>query len=335
LTYPYNPNLKKILVIQTASIGDVILATPVLEKLHIFFPEAQIDLLVKKGNEGLFTGHPFLNNLLIWNKTHRKKRNFLWLLYDIRRNQYDAVINIQRFTSTGLLTALSGAKIRIGFSKNPLSFLFTSRISHVISGNIHETDRNLGLIEKLTDGTGIKPKLYPTAKDISKINSYKSDAYYTISPGSLWYTKKFPEDKWVEFVGKIDKDSNVIFLGSKEDNGMCDRIIRKSGHRNSVNMSGHLSFLESAALMKGAKMNFTNDSAPMHLASAVNAPVTVVFCSTIPGFGFGPLSDQSNLVEINGKLSCRPCGLHGLKSCPKKHFKCALNIETDQLAKYL
>jgi ADP-heptose:LPS heptosyltransferase len=335
LTYPYNPKLKKILVIQTASIGDVILATPVLEKLHIFFPEAQIDLLVKKGIEGLFAGHPFLNNVLTWNKTHRKKRNFLWLLHDIRRNHYDAVINIQRFTSTGLLTALSGAKIRIGFSKNPLSFFFTNRIKHVIGGNIHETDRNLGLIEKLTDGTGIKPKIYPTAKDIRKIDNYKSDVYYTISPGSLWYTKKFPEDKWVEFVRKIDKDSNVIFLGSKEDNGMCDSIIRKSGHKNSVNMSGHLSFLESAALMEGAKMNFTNDSAPMHLASSVNAPVTVVFCSTIPGFGFGPLSDQSYIVEINGKLPCRPCGLHGLKSCPKKHFKCALNIEADQLTKYL
>jgi ADP-heptose:LPS heptosyltransferase len=327
--------LKKILVIQTASIGDVILATPVIEKLHLFFPDAQIDLLVKKGIEGLFTGHPFLNNVLIWNKASRKIRNFLWTLYDIRKNQYDVVINIQRFFLTGMLTALSGAKIRIGFSKNPLSVFFTSRIKHEIRVDIHEADRNLSLIESLTDNSKIKPKLFPSAKDIKKISSYKSNIYYTISPGSLWFTKKYPADKWIEFVRKIDKDSNIIFLGSKEENEICDKIIRISGHKNAINMSGHLSFLESAALMKDAKMNFTNDSAPMHLASSVNAPVTVIFCSTVPGFGFGPLSDQSYIVEIHEKLSCRPCGLHGLQSCPRKHFKCALNIEVNQLSKYL
>jgi heptosyltransferase-2 len=100
-------------------------------------------------------------------------------------------------------------------------------------------------------------------------------------------------------------------------------------------MAGNLTFLESAALMKGAKMNFTNDSAPMHLASAVDAPVTVVYCSTIPGFGFGPLSTNSNIVEVREKLSCRPCGLHGRRSCPEKHFKCALDIRADQLTEHL
>ena len=329
--YLCNPMLKKILVIQTASIGDVILATPVIEKLHLFFPDARIDFLVKKGNESLFAGHPFINTVITWNKTHHKKRNFLWILSGIRKNHYDAVINIQRFALTGILTAFSGAKSRIGFSKNPFSGFFTSRIKHEIRENIHEADRNLRLIEKLTDNSKTRPKLYPSAEDYKKVSSYKSRVYYTSSPGSLWFTKKFPVDKWVEFVSRVDTDSSVIFLGSKEDHEICDKIIHLSGHKNAINLSGHLSFLESAALMKDAKMNFTNDSAPMHLASAVNAPVTVIFCSTIPGFGFGPLSDQSNVVEIREKLTCRPCGLHGLKSCPEKHFKCALNIEADQL----
>ena len=251
--------MKKILVIQTASIGDVILATPVIEKLHVFFPDAQIDLLVKKGNEGLFTDHPFLNNIIIWNKAKRKYVNFGWIFYDVRKNHYDAVINMQRFLSTGILTAFSGAKNRIGFSKNPFSCLFTSRIKHEIHENLHEVDRNVILIEKLTDNTKAKPKLYPSAKDYKKVNSYKNQVYYTISPGSLWFTKKFPVDKWVQFVSKIEKDANIIFLGSKGDHEICDKIIQLSGHKNAVNMSGHLSFLESAALMKDAKMNFTND----------------------------------------------------------------------------
>jgi heptosyltransferase-2 len=82
--------------------------------------------------------------------------------------------------------------------------------------------------------------------------------------------------------------------------------------------------------MKDARMNFTNDSAPLHLASAMNAPVTVIYCSTVPRFGFGPLSDVSKIVET-GELYCRPCGIHGYRSCPEKHFRCATQINVDQL----
>jgi len=82
--------------------------------------------------------------------------------------------------------------------------------------------------------------------------------------------------------------------------------------------------------MSEAKMNYTNDSAPMHLCSAMNAPVTAVFCSTIPEFGFGPLSEKSFIVETHEKLDCRPCGLHGYNQCPKGHFKCG-NIRTQDL----
>ena len=78
--------------------------------------------------------------------------------------------------------------------------------------------------------------------------------------------------------------------------------------------------------MEGAAMNYVNDSAPMHLASAVNAPVTAVFCSTVPAFGFTPLSQNARVVETDVALDCRPCGLHGYKSCPKGHFRCAETI---------
>jgi heptosyltransferase-2 len=95
-------------------------------------------------------------------------------------------------------------------------------------------------------------------------------------------------------------------------------------------MAGKLSFLESAALMKHAVMNYVNDSAPLHLASATDAPVTAVFCSTIPAFGFGPLSSNSRVIETIEDLECRPCGLHGYKVCPRGHFKCA-NIAAERI----
>jgi heptosyltransferase-2 len=88
-----------------------------------------------------------------------------------------------------------------------------------------------------------------------------------------------------------------------------------------VNLCGKLNLLQSAALMQNAEMNFVNDSAPLHIASAMNAPVTAIYCSTVPEFGFGPLSDHFKILQVE-KLSCKPCGLHGYKSCPKGHFKC-------------
>ena len=96
-------------------------------------------------------------------------------------------------------------------------------------------------------------------------------------------------------------------------------------------LCGDLSLLESAALMQDAKMNYVNDSAPMHFASSVNASVTAIFCSTIPDFGFGPRSEKSFVVESLAELTCRPCGLHGKKECPEGHFNCANNIDKEQL----
>ena len=111
---------------------------------------------------------------------------------------------------------------------------------------------------------------------------------------------------------------------------MCEMIIRDSGSKKCVNLAGNFSLLETASLMKDAIMNYVNDSAPMHIASAMNAPVTAYYCSTIPEFGFGPLSDVKKIMEIETKLNCRPCGLHGYKECPMGHFRCGNEIPIEK-----
>ena len=327
--------MKKILIIQTASIGDVILATPVLEKLHEHFPGAQIDFLVKKGNESLFTGHPFLHETLIWDKRSHKYRNFDKLMHRIWHEKYDLVVNLQRFFLTGLMTAFSRADMRIGFDKNPLSFCFTKKIPHKIGNGLHEIKRNLSLISGITDSYNTMPKLYPSAVDTEIANRLAVGTCYTISPASLWFTKQYPVAKWIELIRLIPREAQIYLLGAPADQTLCAAIIAGSGHPNIASLAGKLTLLQSAALMARARMNFTNDSAPMHLASSANAPVTAVYCSTIPGFGFGPLSSNAAIAEIAHPLPCRPCGLHGFTACPEKHFRCALQIETQRLAERL
>jgi len=330
--------MKKILIIQTASLGDVILATPLAEKLHHVFPQASIDFLVKKGNEPLLKNHPFLHSTLVWDKSAGSFLHALKCIRMIRSNRYDLVVNAQRFFMTGLMTVLSMATFKTGFDKNPLSILFTSKISHRIGEGIHEIDRNLALIEEFqgpAPGIRYLPKLYPSPEDLQKTASYKTKPYYTLSPASLWFTKQFPASQWAQLISHIPANDSVYLLGAPNDHSLCEEIRLVSGHPGTVNLSGKLSLLQSASLMQDARMNFTNDSAPMHLASSVNAPVTVVYCSTIPEFGFGPLSTDSVVVEIPEKLSCRPCGLHGYPQCPQKHFRCATSIPLELLLKRL
>ncbi len=328
--------INKILIIQTASIGDVVLATPLVEKLHIFYPEAKIDFLVKRGIQSLLAGHPHLGQVLIWDKSESKYKHLRKLIRTIRSEKYDVVVNVQRFASSGLITALSGASIRLGFRKNPFSLLFSRRIPHRISADPeksqHETSRNLSLIDNITDQDhDFRLRLYPSSTDLAKVSQFKTRRYICIAPTSLWFTKQFPFSKWINFIKQLDDDLYVYFLGAPSDRTQCDEIIRESEHQNSLNLAGKLSFLESAALMKDAVMNFVNDSAPQHFASAVNAPVTAIFCSTVPAFGFGPLSDNSAVVQIRTDLYCRPCGLHGFRQCPEGHFRCAFEIKSKQL----
>lgn len=345
--------MHQILVIQTASIGDVILATALVEQLHHNVQGSVIDLLVRKGHESLFNGHPYLRQVLTWDKRSGKYAQLASLLQRIRKTRYDEVINIQRFLATGILTALSGAIATTGFSKNPLSMFFTKSVRHEIAPGVHEVQRNMALLSSSSinlsgkaksdsgrqDPVGtagmIRPRLYPAASDLQAIASFAGGVYYTVSPASLWFTKQFPATKWVEMIRLIPFDARIYLLGAPSDHPLCEQIIEQAAHPGLKNLAGSLTFLQSAALMAQARMNFTNDSAPMHLASSVNAPVTVVYCSTVPGFGFGPLSDNSTIVEFAGVLPCRPCGLHGHRSCPEQHFRCALGIDVSRFSKVI
>jgi len=107
--------MRSFLIIQTAFIGDVILATPIIEKLHRHYPDAAIDVLVRKGNESLLEEHPKLREVLIWDKKQRKYRHLFKLASEIRARRYDEIINVQRFAASGFLTAFSQSKKKTGF----------------------------------------------------------------------------------------------------------------------------------------------------------------------------------------------------------------------------
>ena len=320
--------MKRILIVQTAFLGDVILATPVVSELNRCFPEAKIDFLVKKGNESLLSNNPKLHKIHTFDKSNGKWKCMISLIKQFRKERFDLVINLHRFGSSGLISGLSKAKKRYGFKKNPFSFLYTKSFEHKIGDGTHEVERNLSIVQEFGASSRKRPELYPSEQDRALINAYKTDEYYCMAPASVWFTKQLPKNKWVELIQHIGTEKTIYLIGGNEDVELCNEIIAESNSVNVVALCGKLSLLQSAALMEKAKHNYVNDSGPLHLASGVNANTTAFFCSTVPDFGFGPLSDNGNVVQVEG-LECKPCGLHGHNKCPKEHFKCGEQIKFD------
>jgi len=314
------------LIIQTAFIGDVVLATALVEKLSSVYKDSKIDFLVRKGNEKLLENNPNLNEVLIWEKSKNKYSNLIATTKTIRNKNYHYVINLQRFASSGIIAGFSNAKNIYGFKKNPLSFLFTKTFEHKIGDGKHEVERNHQLIEALTNHEVSKPKLYPSTNDFEKVKPLKTEKYITLSPASVWFTKALPKEKWIALID-LKTDFKIYLLGGGNDFELLQEIKTGSKHAKIENLAGKLSFLQSAALMKDAAMNYVNDSAPLHFATAIDAPTTAFFCSTTPKFGFGPLSNNSKTIESKEPLSCKPCGLHGKRACPEGHFKCGKTID--------
>ena len=316
--------MKRILVIQTAFLGDVILATPVFSELKRLFPEAKIDALVKAGNESLLESHLSLNEVLVFSKKDGKWKSLIALIRSIRKRKYDVVINLHRFGSSGIITVLSGANETRGFAKNPFSIFFTNRFSHEIGDGTHEVERNLSLIHDIGAAKRVRPSLFPTPEDFSVVKSYQEDAYAVVAPASVWFTKQLPKEQWIKLINHLN--SKVYLIGGPTDEQLCNEIVERLPKSDVVNLAGKLTLMQSAALISSAQRTYVNDSGPLHIASAMNAPVTAFFCSTVPEFGFGPLSDDAKIIQIQEKLECRPCGLHGHAACPKGHFKCGSEI---------
>lgn len=342
-------NPQKILIIQTAFIGDAVLATSVAEELHDAFPSAKIVLLVRKGNELLFEKHPFL---CVW--THDKSRKYqslLSLIKKIRQEKFDIVVNLHRYLSSNLLTILSNAKYKVGF-RSFLSHFFTYSIPHRFKKGYHEIDRYHELIQFFTKREkAFLPRLYPPDKfgiydvfcltwcfdpirlDVEKLFKKRfsfDKKYVCMFPGSVWPTKELPPQKWIELIRKFSDDINIYLCGSKQDNTLCEYIKTRVDRENVYNVAGKFNLSEITYIIKHADRVYVNDSAPLHIASALNVPVTAFFCSTTPDLGFYPLSPDSQVIEVQN-LECRPCGIHGYKRCPKSHFQCGFNISLDEV----
>lgn len=321
----------RFLVIQTAFIGDALLATALLEDLHYAYPNSKIDFLIRQDAAPLFENHPFIHSLLVWNKRVNKLSELPYLAYQIRENHYSAIFNLQRFAATGWLTAQAKAVYTAGFSQSPFASKFSFSVEHRMDFGLHEIERNRLLIKEWVPNATALPKIYPSLEIKKKVKALVPESFIALAIGSVWFTKRTPESIWISFLSLIPKDIPVVFIGGPKEKPMADQLIVRAGKSNAINLCGAISLIESAALIEAAIITYSNDSAPIHLASCVNAPIAALFCNTIPEFGFGPISENKWVIESALDLTCRPCGKTGKAFCPIGNFLCGNSIPVAQM----
>jgi heptosyltransferase-2 len=324
-----------ILVIQTAFIGDAILTLPLMQVLKKNYPQSSIDVVVVPRTVDIFSHHPAISSIIPYDK--RGKDNGLigfWRLRNqLRAKNYDLIVIPHRSIRSALLAWLLKPNVRIGFDRNAGRFLFTRIVYY--DPTEHEIDRNLSLLSPLSllINKIELPQLYPSDEDAQVVDSVldsfglnEENHIITVAPGTIWNTKRWPADRFATMCKQLSSEcSAVLLVGGKEDSAMCEEIAGMSKAKNVFNVAGKLSLLQSAELIKRSQVLISNDSAPMHIAVAVATPVVAIFGATVPEYGFAPRGAHDIVIETKG-LKCRPCSIHGGKTCPIGTFECMLAI---------
>ncbi len=328
--------MKRILVIHTAFPGDLVLATPLFESLKGSRDSVHVSLLTVPSNRVLFENNPFVDEVIPYEKRGRERGvlAFLRQARSIRKRDFDTAVIPHPSLRSALLALFGGAGKRIGYSHRWCSFLYTDRVDAAGAG--HEVSRNL-LLGAAAGGAreSFGPKLYPAepqraaARELLRRRGIAPDGpYLAVAPGSVWPTKRWPPEKFRRLVERLGTTYPIVLVGGEDDRELCDRIAgRENGEPRQpvVSVAGDLDLLESAALIGGARLLVSGDSAPVHLAVAVGTPVVVIFGPTVPSFGFTPLGVPHRIVQRD--IPCRPCSDHGPLRCPLGHFKCMRDID--------
>jgi heptosyltransferase II len=329
----------KILIIQTAFYGDVILALPMVQAIKQSNPTFKVDFLCIPKTSELLRNNNNINELIIYDKrgVDEGYSGFNKLKNKILSNKYDTIISVQRFLRTTLLTYFGGAKLTVGFDTASLSGFFKKKVKYLPK---HEILRNLDLLKPIGIDINeiIRPEIYPDESDVieidkifSGLNISNGQKVICAAPGSVWFTKRFPADKYISLFNKLDESDYIILLiGDSNDAKECEKILSKSTNNNIYNYAGKLTILQSAELIKRSSLLLTNDSAPLHIANSVSTDVIAFFGSTVREFGFYPYGKRDIVFEIDG-LKCRPCNNHGMDYCKIKSFDCMNKISEQNI----
>ena len=343
------------LVVQTSFLGDVVLTTPLIAELARRGP---VDVLTTPHGADILRNNPDIRCILDYDRRKRDSgiAGFARTVSRLRNppdsghissshptavGSYDVAYLAQGSWRSALLTAASGISRRVGFNTSEGSRLYTDRVEY--RADKHHAERlwwlAMGGRSDAPTPDQIIPRLYPSPADHVAAETLlrealfdSSRAFVALAPGSAWGTKRWPF--YPELAVKLAEQMNVVVVGGPSDATTGDTIVAQLPEGTGVNAAGRLGILSSAALIGQAAALVSNDSAPQHLASAMNTPTVCIFGPTVPEFGFGPLANNSSIAGID-TLACRPCDRHGPQSCPLGHWRCMREVSSSDVLSLL
>ncbi|MCF8242314.1 MAG: glycosyltransferase family 9 protein [Melioribacteraceae bacterium] len=310
-------NFDKILIIRLSSLGDVLLTSPFVRGIKQKYPASNIDFLVRQEFSDTVKFNPNLNNIF----TIERDKDYGGTISELKNKRYDLVIDLQNNFRSQLITVKLKTKI-FRFNKPNIKKMLLVNFKWNLFNSVKEiplryaeTLPGIKLDEKgleLFVPGEIKPQIESSVINIG------------FAPGSKHFSKMWPAGYFIELGNLLsEKGKRIILFGGKDDKVICAELEEKI--KGAVNLCTDNDLLQTAADMKQCSMILCNDSGLMHTACAVDVPVIAIFGSTVKEFGFAPYNVDSLVIE-NNSLTCRPCSHIGRSDCPKKHFKCMLEL---------
>lgn len=321
--------MDRVLIIRTGAMGDIVLATAVVEAIAKDSPQTAVEFLLKKRFSGILEGQPHISRLWLLDERgeHRGVRGLLLFIQEIQRERFDLVIDLQDNFRSRLISHCLRAENKLRWDKlawrrRLWAWLGVKpRATRPVFRRYLDTLHPLGL-----DTEGSRPRLYVAMKNSSGL---PPEGFVALAPGAHWPAKRWPREYFVSLAQMILEETglSIVVVGSAEDRALGAEISKPFPTRM-MDLCGRLGLKELREVVARARVLVTNDTGPMHLAEALGVPVLAFFGPTVREFGFAPWRPESRVLEVT--LNCRPCSLHGGRVCPRKHFRCLRGITPRQ-----
>jgi heptosyltransferase-2 len=296
-----------------------------------------VDIVTTPASADLLANHPAVRTVIVYDKRGEDRGLLgLWqLARRLRANHYEVALLAQGSWRSAALALLAGIPSRIGFATSAGRLLYTKRVPY--RDDLHHAARLLMLARpngREATPEEQRPSLVPGVTERGAVDTLlrengvaPGERIVALAPGSVWGTKRWPY--YPELARELADAARVVVLGSAADTALADAIVAAAP--TAIDATGRLSLLASAELLGRCGVLVTNDSAPMHLASAMGTPTVAIFGPTVPEFGFGPLAPRVSVVG-HETLPCRPCDRHGPQRCPLGHHRCMRELSPSMVA---
>ena len=312
----------KILIIHTAFIGDIVLSTPLIQKLKDLYPKSEIDYLTLPTNQSVLNNKPYLNDIILYYKKRKDKgiKGFLKVLKILKQKKYDYAVIPHRFIKSILLAKLAKIPDIVGFDVATGSSLLDKKVHYDMKK--HEVERLLNLVGY--EGKKIPVRIYPAKENFVKIEKMLTISGYTgkkeqklilVAPGSQRPEKMWPIEKYREIIERLKKNKNY-FIGITGSKSEKELPLNFEKDKNVIDFRGEISLVEFGALISKADVVVGNDSSPIHIASGFEKPFVIgIFGPGKRSLGFFPWTEKSNVIEDNEFYE------NNIVTIPKKQHK--------------